>query len=100
MSKRGRGGVSWCVRVLHQAVWPDDPGREDSSGRLRGPVGSADDGEDDGGRTAHHAEERLLVDILRSASHWSMRVVRPARCTSGYIRHIRDYLREGASVGR
>lgn len=61
LRKGGRCGRGICVRVLHQTVWSQYAGREDGSGRLCRSVGRPDDGEDDGGGTAHHAKERLPV---------------------------------------
>lgn len=52
------------IRVLHQPLWPYYPRGEDGSGGLCRSVGSPDHGEDDGGGTAHHAEERLLGGVV------------------------------------
>jgi hypothetical protein len=53
------------VRVLHQAIRSEDTGREDGTAGLGGPVGRAEDGEDNGAGTAHGSEEGLRTDRLR-----------------------------------
>lgn len=55
------GDQASCVRILHQAVWPDYARRKDRSSRFRCSIGGTYDCEYDRSRTTQGAEEGLFV---------------------------------------